>query len=143
MVIQRSWKIPTDVGGSLNSNTTSANEVQQRSSPGMQLQAANSSSDDSDCSNQTTHSMDTRVASPVEGVRKQAEKDAAAESNTITLSLLGESTSSDAESSQVTMSLLIRLTEKLTFNYTSEICNHTRHGGEHVATHSPKTWWFT
>lgn len=100
MVIQRSWKIPTDVGGSLNSNTTSANEVQQRSSPGMQLQAANSSSDDSDCSNQTTHSMDTRVASPVEGVRKQAEKDAAAESNTITLSLLGESTSSDAESSQ-------------------------------------------
>ncbi|XP_017071138.1 uncharacterized protein LOC108107869 isoform X1 [Drosophila eugracilis] len=100
MVIQRSWKIPTDVGGSLNSNTTSTNEVQQRSSPGMQLQAANSSSDDSDCSNQTTHSMDTRVASPVEGVRKQAEKDAATESSTITLSLLGESTSSDAESTQ-------------------------------------------
>ncbi|XP_043648069.1 uncharacterized protein LOC122616611 [Drosophila teissieri] len=100
MVIQRSWKIPTDVGGSLNSSTTSANEVQQRSSPGMQLQAANSSSDDSDCSNQTTHSMDTRVASPVEGGRKQTEKDVAPESNTITLSLLGESTSSDAESSQ-------------------------------------------
>ncbi|XP_017011725.2 AF4/FMR2 family member lilli [Drosophila takahashii] len=105
MVIQRSWKIPTDVGGSLsssgNNNTSAANEVQQRSSPGIQLQAANSSSDDSDCSNQTTHSMDTRVASPpLEGVRKQAEKEASAEGNTITLSLLGESTSSDAEASQ-------------------------------------------
>lgn len=45
--------------------------------------------------------MDTRVASPVEGVRKQTEKDVVPETNTITLSLLGESTSSDAESSQV------------------------------------------
>ncbi|XP_020814356.1 uncharacterized protein LOC110188817 [Drosophila serrata] len=103
MVIQRSWKIPTDVAGSLNNTSTStSNDVQQqRSSPGLQLQATNSSSDDSDCSNQTTHSMDTRVASPAgdSGVRKQPEKqDGTVE--TITLSLLGESTSSETEPAQ-------------------------------------------
>ncbi|KAH8262016.1 hypothetical protein KR038_005479 [Drosophila bunnanda] len=103
MVIQRSWKIPTEVAGSLNNTTTSSsNDVQQqRSSPGLQLQATNSSSDDSDCSNQTTHSMDTRVASPAgdSGVRKQPEKqDVTVE--TITLSLLGESTSSETEPAQ-------------------------------------------
>ncbi|KAH8305729.1 hypothetical protein KR059_008590 [Drosophila kikkawai] len=103
MVIQRSWKIPTDVAGSLNNtSSTASNEVQQqRSSPGLQLQATNSSSDDSDCSNQTTHSMDTRVASPAadSGVRKQPDKqDGSVE--TITLSLLGESTSSETEPAQ-------------------------------------------
>ncbi|KAH8296718.1 hypothetical protein KR054_010220 [Drosophila jambulina] len=103
MVIQRSWKIPTEVAGSLNNtSTSSSNDVQQqRSSPGLQLQATNSSSDDSDCSNQTTHSMDTRVASPAgdSGVRKQPEKqDGTVE--TITLSLLGESTSSETEPAQ-------------------------------------------
>lgn len=98
MVIQRSWKIPSDVGGSLGGSTTASNEGQQRSSPGLQLQAANSSSDDSDCSNQTTHSMDTRVASPAECVKKQGEKDGGVtETSSITLSLLGESTSSDVE----------------------------------------------
>lgn len=109
MVIQRSWKIPTEVAGSLNNTSTStSNDVQQqqRSSPGLQLQAANSSSDDSDCSNQTTHSMDTRAASPGDsGVRKQPEKqDGTPE--IITLSLLGESTSSEAESSQVSPGIL-------------------------------------
>ncbi|KAH8303755.1 hypothetical protein KR018_000306 [Drosophila ironensis] len=99
MVIQRSWKIPTDVG---NTSVASNEGQQQRSSPGMQLQAAagNSSSDDSDCSNQTTHSMDTRVASPAECGKKQAEKQAessAAETGALTLALLGESTSADAD----------------------------------------------
>ncbi|BFF99625.1 uncharacterized protein DMAD_07480 [Drosophila madeirensis] len=98
MVIQRSWKIPTDVGGSLTNTTTTASDVQQRSSPAMQLQAGNSS-DDSDCSNQTTHSMDTRVASPAEGAKKQPdkEKQPSEASTTLTLSLLAELPSTDAE----------------------------------------------
>ncbi|XP_022232862.1 uncharacterized protein LOC111081180 [Drosophila obscura] len=97
MVIQRSWKIPTDVGGSLANPTATANDVQQRSSPAMQLQAVNSS-DDSDCSNQSTHSMDTRVASPEEGAKKQPDKEKAPEATTsLTLSLLAELPSTEAE----------------------------------------------
>lgn len=54
MVIQRSWKILSDAGSS-SASSTEAN----RSPGGMQ-----SSSDDSNCSNQTTHSMVTSIASP-------------------------------------------------------------------------------
>ncbi|XP_036335953.1 uncharacterized protein LOC118746231 [Rhagoletis pomonella] len=54
MVIQRSWKILSDAG-STSASSTEAN----RSPTGLQ-----SSSDDSNCSNQTTHSMVTSVASP-------------------------------------------------------------------------------
>ncbi|XP_050333424.1 uncharacterized protein LOC126761367 [Bactrocera neohumeralis] len=54
MVIQRSWKILSDAGSS-SASSTEAN----RSPGGVQ-----SSSDDSNCSNQTTHSMVTSVASP-------------------------------------------------------------------------------
>ncbi|KAH8302878.1 hypothetical protein KR044_011565 [Drosophila immigrans] len=89
MVIQRSWKILSDAASTANSsnNTTLTStttttqttvapagsiDVPQRSPAALQ---ANSSSDDSDCSNQTTHSMDTRVASPV----KQTEPEATAE----------------------------------------------------------------
>ncbi|KAH8395114.1 hypothetical protein KR215_010418 [Drosophila sulfurigaster] len=80
MVIQRSWKILSDAASTANNNNSSSNnnnttattsqlttaaggsnDVAQRSPATLQ---ANSSSDDSDCSNQTTHSMDTRVASP-------------------------------------------------------------------------------
>ncbi|KAH8379637.1 hypothetical protein KR009_006254 [Drosophila setifemur] len=112
MVIQRSWKIPTDVGGN-----TSSGEVQQRASPAV----VNSSSDDSDCSNQTTHSMDTRVASPVElssNAKKQAEKEGGTETGTITLSLLGETTASEAELKYVTTpdmaeTMLLRIRQRL------------------------------
>lgn len=65
MVIQRSWKILSDAASTTNNNnnnSTAGGELQQRSPAALQ---ANSSSDDSDCSNQTTHSMDTRVASPI------------------------------------------------------------------------------
>lgn len=54
MVIQRGWKILSDAG-STSASSTEAN----RSPTGL-----NSSSDDSNCSNQTTHSMVTSVASP-------------------------------------------------------------------------------
>ncbi|KAL9910690.1 uncharacterized protein ACN427_005235 isoform 1-T1 [Glossina fuscipes fuscipes] len=54
MVIQRSWKILSE-SGSTSASSTEAN----RSPTGL-----NSSSDDSNCSNQTTHSMVTSVASP-------------------------------------------------------------------------------
>ncbi|XP_054733006.1 uncharacterized protein LOC129240950 [Anastrepha obliqua] len=54
MVIQRSWKILSDAG-STSASSTEAN----RSPSGLQ-----SSSDDSNCSNQTTHSMVTSIASP-------------------------------------------------------------------------------
>lgn len=54
MVIQRSWKILSDAGSS-SASSTEAN----RSPGGVQ-----SSSDDSNCSNQTTHSMVTSIASP-------------------------------------------------------------------------------
>ncbi|XP_002029201.2 uncharacterized protein LOC6604287 [Drosophila persimilis] len=99
MVIQRCWKIPSDVGGSLNNTTTTANDVQQRSSPAMQMQSVNSS-DDSDCSNQTTHSMDTRVASPAEGTKKQPDKEKTPEATattSLTLSLLAELPSTNTE----------------------------------------------
>ncbi|XP_034480227.1 transcription activator MSS11 [Drosophila innubila] len=75
MVIQRSWKILSDSASTANNNTTSS-DVQQRSPAALQ---ANSSSDDSDCSNQTTHSMDTRVASPI----KQPETEATTETTTL------------------------------------------------------------
>lgn len=54
MVIQRGWKILSDAG-STSASSTEAN----RSPTGL-----NSSSDDSNCSNQTTHSMVTTAASP-------------------------------------------------------------------------------
>ncbi|XP_037935294.1 deoxynucleotidyltransferase terminal-interacting protein 1 isoform X2 [Teleopsis dalmanni] len=55
MVIQRSWKILSEPA---SASTTDAN----RSPAGL-----HSSSDDSNCSNQTTHSMVTSVASPPTG----------------------------------------------------------------------------
>ncbi|XP_067647292.1 uncharacterized protein [Eurosta solidaginis] len=54
MVIQRSWKILSDTS-STSASSTEAN----RSPSGLQ-----SSSDDSNCSNQTTHSLATSIASP-------------------------------------------------------------------------------
>ncbi|CAD7003445.1 uncharacterized protein LOC101456097 [Ceratitis capitata] len=62
MVIQRNWKILSD-GGSSSASSTEAN----RSPIGLQ-----SSSDDSNCSNQTTHSMATSVASPHEKLEVQS-----------------------------------------------------------------------
>lgn len=55
MVIQRSWKILSETG-STSASSTEANRS---------LSGLNSSSDDSNCSNQTTHSMITSVASPL------------------------------------------------------------------------------
>ncbi|KAM7358924.1 uncharacterized protein ACRADG_003709 isoform 2-T3 [Cochliomyia hominivorax] len=55
MVIQRGWKILSDTG------STSASSTEANRSP---MGGLNSSSDDSNCSNQTTHSMVTSVASP-------------------------------------------------------------------------------
>lgn len=67
MVIQRSWKILSDAASTANNNNIN-NDAQQRSPAGLQ---GNSSSDDSDCSNQTTHSMDTRVASPTKHIETE------------------------------------------------------------------------
>lgn len=85
MVIQRSWKILSDAASTANNNnnngsTASGSELQQRSPAALQ---ANSSSDDSDCSNQTTHSMDTRVASPIK--QETAESVAADTAQTLQL----------------------------------------------------------
>ncbi|XP_064539793.1 forkhead box protein P2 [Drosophila montana] len=75
MVIQRSWKILSDAAST--AHNSSGSDAQQRSPGALQ---ANSSSDDSDCSNQTTHSMDTRAASPM----KQTETEATTENGTET-----------------------------------------------------------
>ncbi|KAH8365960.1 hypothetical protein KR093_007675, partial [Drosophila rubida] len=65
----------SSASAAITAAATNSNDVAQRSPAAMQ---ANSSSDDSDCSNQTTHSMDTRVASPV----KQTEPEATTETTT-------------------------------------------------------------
>lgn len=61
MVIQRGWKILSDTG------STSASSTEANRSP---MGGLNSSSDDSNCSNQTTHSMVTSVASPTNNINK-------------------------------------------------------------------------
>ncbi|XP_068142739.1 alpha-protein kinase 1 [Drosophila tropicalis] len=97
MVIQRSWKILSDTGGG-SQTSSNLNDNQQRSPSGLQQQSINSSSDDSDCSNQTTHSMDTRVASPSPiDHRKSLESDSNNDTSSLSLSLLCESNSTDAE----------------------------------------------
>lgn len=61
MVIQRGWKILNDTG------STSASSTEANRSP---MGGLNSSSDDSNCSNQTTHSMVTSIASPLNNTVK-------------------------------------------------------------------------
>ncbi|XP_030572295.1 basic-leucine zipper transcription factor A [Drosophila novamexicana] len=68
MVIQRSWKILSDAAST--AHNSGGSDAQQRSPGALQ---ANSSSDDSDCSNQTTHSMDTRAASPMKQTERETE----------------------------------------------------------------------
>jgi len=122
MVIQRSWKILSDSASTANNNTISS-DVQQRSPAALQ---ANSSSDDSDCSNQTTHSMDTRVASPL----KQTETEATTETTTLIIN--------GTEPALVCSLNYFCIEYYLKFHLHSftEICNHLRHGREHAATHS-------
>ncbi|EDW78838.2 uncharacterized protein Dwil_GK12663 [Drosophila willistoni] len=99
MVIQRSWKILSETGGG-SQTSSNLNDNQQRSPSGLQQQSINSSSDDSDCSNQTTHSMDTRMASPSPiDHRKSLESDSNNDTSSLSLSLLCESNSTDTEPS--------------------------------------------
>ncbi|XP_030372443.1 putative mediator of RNA polymerase II transcription subunit 26 [Scaptodrosophila lebanonensis] len=111
MVIQRSWKILSDAGGTTSSSATI--DGQQRSPTALQ---ATSSSDDSDCSNQTTHSMDTRVASPMaaaEGARKGAETDTAESLKLSTLSETAEPAVKYVTTSEMAETMLQRIRQRL------------------------------